>query len=198
MMAKYLGATALVIGSLLSAPVFATPSTYSFYFRNGDGSLNSTIYGDVVISGFITTESPVGPPTSATPASSMIESISGMVSGGNPLYVTPGQIGPMSGWADADETLYDYGPSGPNNDYSFGGISFNIGTTIYNLYDWNGGTYLLSSLYDPVGYPQNGTSASAAVFDAFVEPVPEPLTLSLFGVGLVGAAAMRRRRKKAA
>ena len=27
-------------------------------------------------------------------------------------------------------------------------------------------------------------------------PVPEPLTLSIFGAGLVGAAAMRRRRKK--
>jgi len=30
------------------------------------------------------------------------------------------------------------------------------------------------------------------------EPIPEPITLSLFGTGLAGAVAMRRRRKKSA
>jgi hypothetical protein len=31
-----------------------------------------------------------------------------------------------------------------------------------------------------------------------VQNVPEPITLSLFGAGLAGAAALRRRKKKVA
>ncbi|MGZ5940213.1 MAG: PEP-CTERM sorting domain-containing protein [Rhizomicrobium sp.] len=31
-----------------------------------------------------------------------------------------------------------------------------------------------------------------------IEGVPEPITLSLFGAGLVGAAALRRRKKSTA
>jgi hypothetical protein len=31
-----------------------------------------------------------------------------------------------------------------------------------------------------------------------VAAIPEPVTLSVFGVGLAGAAALRRRKKKAA
>ena len=36
------------------------------------------------------------------------------------------------------------------------------------------------------------------VDDVFVTKAPEPLKLSLFGAGLIGTAAMRRRRKKSA
>ena len=43
-----------------------------------------------------------------------------------------------------------------------------------------------------------GTSVLDNQFAGITANAPEPLTLSLFGAGLVGAAAMRRRRKKAA
>ena len=39
--------------------------------------------------------------------------------------------------------------------------------------------------YDTISFTPNSNSA----------PVPEPLTLSLFGAGLAGTAAMRRRKK---
>jgi len=39
------------------------------------------------------------------------------------------------------------------------------------------------------------TSDSAFTLNGTVGAVPEPITLSLFGAGLVGAAAVRRRKK---
>ena len=50
---------------------------------------------------------------------------------------------------------------------------------------------------DLVGYRDKfDTYIDAAVAESPV-PVPEPLTLSLFAVGLVGTAAFRSRHKKA-
>ena len=47
----------------------------------------------------------------------------------------------------------------------------------------------------------NSVSALLVAFtadQANVSTIPEPLTLSLFSVGVAGAAALRRRKKKAA
>ena len=46
-----------------------------------------------------------------------------------------------------------------------------------------------------------GVGQGAGIYQLFVQDahaVPEPLTLSLFGAGLAGAAALRRRKKKMA
>lgn len=47
--------------------------------------------------------------------------------------------------------------------------------------------------FDTIGAINNTNNTFTSAFF----PVPEPLTLSMFGVGLAGVVAMRRRRKKA-
>ena len=59
--------------------------------------------------------------------------------------------------------------------------------TEYAYWTWTGGTY------------PNGAWGFEDNNDVFaISAVPEPLTLSIFGAGLAGAAAMRRRKKAAA
>ncbi len=48
-----------------------------------------------------------------------------------------------------------------------------------------------------IGATLFGFQVTPLELDARRDPVPEPLTLSIFGAGLAGAAALRRRRKKA-
>jgi hypothetical protein len=55
-----------------------------------------------------------------------------------------------------------------------------------------GGNIDLSFISDDLGGPYG-----AVVGGVSVASVPEPVTLSLFGAGLAGVAAMRRRRRKA-
>lgn len=50
-----------------------------------------------------------------------------------------------------------------------------------------------ASPYYPAFYPEEMTDA---VFETFVSPVPEPLSVSLFGAGLFSVAALRRRKTK--
>lgn len=51
----------------------------------------------------------------------------------------------------------------------------------------------------PTKYPSDAVCANCTVdFSATISPVPEPLTLSLFGAGLFGLGALHRRRKPGA
>ncbi len=43
--------------------------------------------------------------------------------------------------------------------------------------------------------PLTGNNFATAIDNIQISTIPEPVTLSLFGIGLAGAAAMRRRRK---
>jgi hypothetical protein len=59
----------------------------------------------------------------------------------------------------------------------------------------------ISSITINAGSPALGYDAIGVddvLFGPVTSPVPEPFTLSIFGAGLAGAAALRRRRKKAA
>jgi hypothetical protein len=72
----------------------------------------------------------------------------------------------------------------------------------------SGAAYDFSTLYfvglisdTPFSSATIGGGANASVFNLdnlTVAAIPEPVTLSVFGVGLAGAAALRRRKKKAA
>lgn len=92
----------------------------------------------------------------------------------------------LSPYAGADNTL--------NSSLlpDFGGLSFATnfdGDT--NVFTTCGtGPCAIKSVDDPVGYPTSGFELTYSA-----NLVPEPLTLSLFGAGLAGTAALRRRKK---
>lgn len=81
------------------------------------------------------------------------------------------------------------------------GLEFASSSSVYyNIYnDVNTGGY------GPGNYPNHdifwidgGATVTGTFNIAAISEVPEPFTLSVFGIGLVGAAAARRRAKKAA
>ena len=48
---------------------------------------------------------------------------------------------------------------------------------------------------DPISFHDFATQSFEALSDITIKPIPEPLTLSLLGMGLAGMAAARRRRR---
>lgn len=158
----------------------ASAKTYVFDFQNADPS---DAYGAITIKGTFTA-------SSALP--SAISGITGTVSGAPTPLLTNGVITGLSPYAGADNTLYAANAN-INDDVSFGGISFSVGSAAYNLYTYNGGGYLLASSIDPVGYPQNGTPGALTVSAA-----PEPAVWAMMLVGFGGLGmAIRSRRKLA-
>ena len=115
----------------------------------------------------------------------------GLDSNGNPvspvIFFTPSFFGGLctdavnySPYGCLFDTISEYGPqiyTGTEAD-----PVFSVGTFVFDLVDCNEETGC--SLGDPNGETLTITAAS----------VPEPLTLSLFGAGLLGLGALRRRK----
>jgi hypothetical protein len=81
----------------------------------------------------------------------------------------------------------------PNDEFMLGEVAIDsIAGVTYVDSQLAGGSALS---FPDIAESARGELAGPTVFTAAVTPVPEPLTLSLFGAGVVGAAAMRRRKK---
>ena len=88
---------------------------------------------------------------------------------------------------------------GGSNEYGGSTISV-VGNNVYGI-EGNGvvqfnGTFTSISWTNPVY--ENWYGFTVGIANVASNEVPEPLTLSLFGAGLIGAASLRRRRKTAA
>jgi hypothetical protein len=88
----------------------------------------------------------------------------------------------------------------PNNPW-IGGLDFNITTTSITTDSFiDGGstsdTYFVADISNPNG-GRALTGRIGASYSGHGTEIPEPFTLSLFGMGVAGVAAMRRRRKTA-
>jgi hypothetical protein len=180
---------AVCAAALLASAGSASAATYFFTFANDDSSANvpgSNGYGDVVINGQFTTADSLLP--------SAVTGISGTVTGGNSNWIVDGNITGLSSYANADNILFHSGV-GAGDYESFNGISFTVSngtlTADYNLYGWDGATFLLASTIDSTGFAENGTDAgNSPGTGASVSGVPEPSTWAfmLFGICLLGAA----------
>ncbi|HEV7454374.1 MAG TPA: PEP-CTERM sorting domain-containing protein [Candidatus Saccharimonadales bacterium] len=100
-------------------------------------------------------------------------------------------IGFSRGGVGGGSDLFNLMNAGPYDMVSsFGPI---IGTA--SLVQWNDGAVVTTG---GVLVFNDGTSSSTFTATEGLGKIPEPITLSLFGAGLAGAIATRRRKKKAA
>lgn len=193
-------AASLLMTAAIATAADAAPITFTFS-GSGTGTDNGVAFANAAfsITGLADTSNvepfPGQPGTIFLPFTSASMSLAG--------FAVNGSISPDLG-------IYDFS--------GYGGLeSIVAGVPGYNLISGIPGNYNLTSSLGPVtfsptdfgqfnnGFLLNGnqvnfTSMGTVTFTAVASPatsdVPEPFTLSLFGAGLLGAGALRRRRSK--
>jgi hypothetical protein len=160
-------------------------TSLTFYFASAFGGSNVTLHGDYVVSLGYTTAAPNG--LSSTLASNESSSLTLKFSG---------DLGGQSGDFTIDPPSFDY-------DNSLGNLLLDIVVSNqenvpngsgngYNQADHSGTQ--TSRAYCITG--QGCTSDSTGLVTTFNAAVPEPMTLTVFGMGLLGLGLRRRRQPK--
>jgi hypothetical protein len=167
------------LGTPISLTVTNVPSLQWAFSYSGAG---------VSGSGYLTTlATPVG-------GAYQIVGLSGDQNGDamNALFPAGTYLASGGGELISDNLLF---ASSPYLDLS--GFTFHAGDDRYNVYDDNGQYYDLAGADCSAALCGSASDLGTPITFSIsqISEVPEPFTLSLFGAGLAGAAALRRRRK---
>jgi hypothetical protein len=114
-------------------------------------------------------------------------------------YAGPATYSPNGGFGTFNYAIDCNAACAPNNPW-IAGLDFNITTASITTASFiDGGTekdtYFLADISNPNGGRALTGRIGASYIGTGTNEVPEPFTLSLFGAGLAGAAALRRRKK---
>jgi hypothetical protein len=113
-------------------------------------------------------------------------------------YAGPANYTPGGGFGTFNYVINCNTACGPSNPWT-GGLDFDITTTSITTASFTDGgsakdTYFVADISNPNGGDALTGRIGASYFGHSTE-VPEPFTLSLFGAGMAGAVALRRRKK---
>jgi hypothetical protein len=131
--------------------------------------------------------------TGFTPPVTISNNTPGFTLGSAGGYGTPGATGTFNFAILCDSATCG---TGGNNPYT-GSFSFDINVPIGDFTVDDKGFYFAADICTNVVSSRCAGQTGPATTTTTTNNVPEPITLSLFGAGLAGAAALRRRRKKA-